>query len=73
MINFKESSKLPLRIISSVCEHDDTTMTWWKGRKEISFSIFGRSRNIDQIQKTCKNMFIGLIYGSDNPNIRVTN
>ena len=73
MINFKKSGKLPLRIISSVCEHDDTTMTWWKGRKEISFNILGRNKNLDQIQKTCENMFIGLIYKSNNPNIIVKN
>ena len=71
MINSNDSSNSHTRIINSICESDDTTMMQWKGRKEISFSIFGRKKNQKSIQKICENMFFGLIFASNNSNITV--
>ena len=71
MINSNDSSNSPTRIINSICESDDTTMMQWKGRKEISFSIFGRKKNHKSIQNICENMFFGLIFASNNSNITV--
>jgi hypothetical protein len=73
MINFKKLDKSPLRLIYSICELDDTTLTQWKGRKEISFSIFGRKNNLVQNREICESLFLGLIYKSNNPNITVKN
>ena len=71
MINYNEISNNPTRIMNTICESDDTTMTQWKGRKEISFSIFGRKNNQRSLQKTCENMFFGLIFASNNSNITI--
>ena len=71
MINYNEISNNPTRIMNTICESDDTTMTQWKGRKEISFSIFGRKNNQRSLQKTCENMFFGLIFASNNSNIMI--
>ena len=73
MINFKKSNKSPLHVIYSICELDDTTATWWKGRKEISFSILGRKDNVIQTERICKSMFLSLVTKSNNPNIMVKN
>ena len=73
MINFKKLDKSPLRLIYSICELDDTTLTQWKGRKEISFSIFGRKSSLVQNRKICESLFLGLICKSNNPNITVKN
>jgi len=73
MINFKKLKKSSLRIIYSMCELDNTTLTQWKGRKEISFSIFGRKSNLIKTSKICESLFLGLIYKSNNPNIIVKN
>ena len=73
MINFKKSNKSPLHVIYSICELDDTTATWWKGRKEISFSILGRKDNVIQTERICKSMFLSLVTKSNNPNIIVKN
>ena len=73
MINFKKLSKSPLHLIYSICELDNTTLTQWKGRKEISFSIFGRRNNMTQNRKICESLFLGLVCKSNNPNITVKN
>ena len=47
LLNYNNiDEKFFFRISNSVSELDDTTMTWWKGRKEFSFSILGRTDNI---------------------------
>ena len=73
MINFKKLNKSALHLIYSICELDDTTLTQWKGRKEISFSIFSRKNNLTQNREICESLFMGLIYKSNNPNITVKN
>ena len=73
MINFKKLNKSSLHLIYSICELDDTTLTQWKGRKEISFSIFGRKNNLIQNREICESLFLGLICKSNNPNITVKN
>ena len=73
MINFKKLSKSSLHMIYSICELDDTTLTRWKGRKEISFSILGRKSSLVQNKKICESLFLGLICKSNNPNITVKN
>ena len=73
MINFKKSNKIPLHIVYSMCELDDTTLTWWKGKKEISFSILGRKDSLIQTKGLCESLFLGLISKSNNPNITVKN
>lgn len=43
LLNYQNiDEKFFFRISNSVSELDDTTMTWWKGRKEFSYSILGR-------------------------------
>jgi hypothetical protein len=59
------------RIAHSVAEHDDTTMTSWKGRKEISFTLLGRSSNIINNKNICKLLSLGLIAISRNKDIIV--
>ena len=73
MINFKKLNKTSLHLIYSICEQDDTTLAHWKGRKEISFSIFGRKNSLAQNRKICESLFLGLICKSNNPNITVKN
>lgn len=58
-------------ITHSVSDLDDTTMTWWKGRKEISFSMMGRDTNINRMVETSKMLFLGLLCISRNKNIKV--
>ena len=73
MINYHEVGKsFFYRVSNSVSELDDTTMTWWKGRKEISFSLFGRSKNnLTDNEKISKLMFVNLICVSKNSDIVV--
>jgi len=59
-------------ITHSVSDLDDTTMTWWKGRKEISFLMMGRSTNISMMEKTSQMLFLGLLCISKNKNIKVS-
>ena len=73
MINFREfENSFFFRITNSLSEMDDTTMTSWKGRKEISFTLLGRNENeLDKNLKLCQVMSLGLICLSSNPNISV--
>ena len=74
MINYHSvGNSFFYRISNSVSELDDTTMTWWKGRKEISFSLLGRKDNLDKNEKTCQMMFLGLVCVSRNADIKVVN
>jgi len=71
MINYHEvGDEFFYRVGFSLSELDDTTMTIWKGRKEISFSLLGRKENISN-EKTCKMMFLNLICSSNDENIRI--
>ena len=58
-------------ITHSVSDLDDTTMTWWKGRKEISFSMMGRNTDINMMEETSKALFLGLLCISRNKDIKV--
>lgn len=72
MINYHNVGKsFFYRISNSVSELDDTTMTWWKGRKEISFSLLGREKSPENNLKTTKMMFLGLVCFTRNPDIKV--
>ena len=46
-------------------------MTWWKGRKEVKFSLLGRKKDQSENIKKCQMMFIGLMCISKNDQIRV--
>jgi hypothetical protein len=60
------------RISHSLAELDDTTLTWWKGRKENSFSLIGRKGDdLIENQKITNLMFSGLKYFSNNEDIHI--
>jgi hypothetical protein len=72
MINFRDmGEKFFYRVSNSISELDDTTMTWWKGRKEVKFSIMGRGTNIEENIDTGELMSVGLLCISRNENIKV--
>ena len=73
MINYQDvdGDKFFFRISNSFAELDDTSMTWWKGRKEIKFSLLGRGKDHNENIKKCKNMFVGLTCISNNNKIMV--
>ena len=72
MINYNVFNKSFFYQIShSVSDLDDTTMTWWKGRKEISFCCMGRDDNLNQMDQTSHMLFLGLVCISKNKNIMV--
>ena len=52
-------------------ELDDTTMAWWKGRRESEFRIMGRQNQLDDNYGKCSMMFVGLLCKSSNTNITV--
>jgi len=67
-----ENEKFFFRISNSISELDDTTMTQWKGRKEIKFSILGRKGNeIKENEEKCSMMFLELLCVSNNEDIIV--
>jgi hypothetical protein len=74
MINYQhvDKEKFFFRISNSFAELDDTSMTWWKGRKEIKFNLLGRDKNKEENFKKCEMMFLGLICISNNEQIRVS-
>jgi len=62
-----DQDKFFFRISNSFAELDDTSMTWWKGRKEIKFSLLGRGKNeIESNEKKCRMMYVGLFCISIN-------
>jgi hypothetical protein len=72
MINYSVFNKsFFYQIRHSASDLDDTTMTWWKGRKEISFCYIGRSNNLDQMDQISHMLFLGLVCISKNKNIVV--
>mgnify|MGYP003994074757 CR=1 FL=1 len=46
-------------------------MTWWKGRKEVKFSLLGRGKDQSENIKKCEMMLIGLMCISNNEQITV--
>ena len=75
MINYQENDdNCFLRVSHSLAEKDDTSMTWWKGRKEISFSLLGRKGDkIKDSENMSNNLFLGLLYTSKKDYIRILN
>ena len=72
MINYSVFNKsFFYQIRHSVSDLDDTTMTWWKGRKEISFCCMGRDDNLNQMNQTSQMLLLGLVCISKNKNIMV--
>jgi hypothetical protein len=73
MINYQDvdKDKFFFRISNSFAELDDTSMTWWKGRKEVKFSLLGRKKDQNENIKKCEMMFLGLTCISNNEQIRV--
>ena len=73
MINYHDvdEDKFFFRISNSFAELDDTSMTWWKGRKEVKFSLLGREKDKNGNIKKCEMMFVGLMCISKNEKIRV--
>ena len=75
MINFhnSEEKKFFFRISHSFSELDDTSMTWWKGRKEVCFTLLARKNKIESNEKICKMIFEGLVCKSISNEIIVEN
>lgn len=73
LINYHDvdEDKFFFRISNSFAELDDTSMTWWKGRKEITFSLLGRKNNQDENIKKLGMVFLGMICMSNNDQITV--
>jgi len=74
MINYHDvdQDKFFFRISNSFAELDDTSMTWWKGRKEVKITLLGRKT--DQIKtnvEKCSMMFLGLLCTSNNNEVTV--
>ena len=67
-----ENEKFFFRISNTIAELDDTSMTRWKGRKEIKFSILGRKGNkIKENEEKCRMMSMELLCISNNEDILV--
>jgi len=73
MINYQDvdKDKFFFRISNSFAELDDTSMTWWKGRKEVKFSLMGRGKDQNKNIQKSQMMFQGLVCISNNEQIRV--
>ena len=72
LLNYRElENNYFCRISNSMLELDDTTMAWWKGRRESEFRIMGRQNQLDDNYGKCSMMFVGLLCKSYNPNITV--
>ena len=72
LLNYRElENNYFCRISNSMLELDDTTMAWWKGRRESEFRIMGRQNQLDDNYGKCSMMFVGLLCKSSNPNITV--
>ena len=64
---------LGISISNSMLELDDTTIAWWKGRKQSEFRIMGRGNNLNENSIKSSMMFFGLICKSNNNNISIRN
>ena len=74
LLNYRElSNNYFARISNSMLELDDTTIAWWKGRKQSEFRIMGRGNNLDENSIKSSMMFFGLICKSNNNNISIRN
>jgi hypothetical protein len=74
LLNYRETKdSFFYRIYNSISEMDDTTMTWWKGQKQVQYSILGRKGSTKKNVEICKKMGAGLLVLSDNPSIQVVN
>ena len=72
LLNYRElENNYFCRISNSMLELDDTTMAWWKGRRESEFRIMGRQNQLDDNYGNCSMMFVGLLCKSSNINITV--
>ncbi len=73
MINYQDidEDKFFFRISNSFAELDDTSMTWWKGRKEVKFSLMGRGKDQNKNIQKSQMMFQGLVCISNNKQISV--
>ena len=72
LLNYRElENNYFCRISNSMLELDDTTMAWWKGRRESEFRIMGRQNQLDDNYGKCSMMFVGLLCKSSNTNITV--
>ena len=73
MINYQDvdEDKFFFRISNSFAELDDTSMTWWKGRKEVKFSLMGRGKDQNKNIQKAQMMFQGLVCVSNNEQISV--
>ena len=61
------------RVSNSMMELDDTSMVWWKGRKQSEFRLLGRNNDLEMNVKKCSMMFSGLICKSNNDDISLIN
>ena len=74
LLNYRElSNNYFARISNSMLELDDTTIAWWKGRKQSEFRIMGRGNNLNENNIKSSMMFFGLICKSNNNNISIRN
>ena len=72
LLNYSElENNYFCRISNSMLELDDTTMAWWKGRRESEFRIMGRQNQPNDNYDKCSMMFVGLLCKSSNTNITV--
>ena len=72
LLNYSElENNYFCRISNSMLELDDTTMAWWKGRRESEFRIMGRQNQLNGNYDKCSMMFVGLLCKSSNTNITV--
>jgi hypothetical protein len=73
MINYQniDEDKFFFRVSNSFAELDDTSMTWWKGRKEVKFSLMGRGKDQNKNIQKSQLMFQGLVCISNNKQISV--
>ena len=72
LLNYSElENNYFCRISNSMLELDDTTMAWWKGRRESEFRIMGRQNQLNDNYDKCSMMFVGLLCKSSNTNITV--
>ena len=74
LLNYRElGNNYFARISNSMLELDDTTMAWWKGRKQSEFRIMGRKSDLNENSIKSSMMFFSLICKSNNNNISIIN
>tara|TARA_Y100000590_G_scaffold43848_1_gene46721 strand:+ start:45089 stop:47377 length:2289 start_codon:yes stop_codon:yes gene_type:complete len=74
LLNFRElRENYFARISNSMMELDDTSMAWWKGRKQAEFRLIGRKDGISNNLNKSNLFFNGLISKSNNNNFSIEN